>query len=45
MLGALVGLIALVRTQDVLLALVPLAAELAGSFTAAWRRHEAGRRR
>ncbi len=36
-LGALVGFIAIVRTQDVVLALVPLAAELAGSFGSARR--------
>jgi hypothetical protein len=32
LLGALAGLVAVVRTQDVLLVVVPLAAELAGSF-------------
>ena len=37
-LGALVGFIAIVRTQDVVLAIVPLATELAGSFSAARRR-------
>ena len=41
MLGALAGLIAVVRTQDAVLVLVPLAAELAGSFTAALRRGRA----
>ncbi len=41
MLGALAGLIAVVRTQDVVLVVVPLAAELAGSFTAALRRGRA----
>ena len=35
-LGALIGLIALVRTQEVLLAVVPLL----GDFAAAWRRRE-----
>ena len=38
MLGALAGLVAVVRTQDVVLVLVPLVAELAGSFSAARRR-------
>ena len=38
MLGALVGLVAVVRTQDVVLVVVPLATELAGSFAAARRR-------
>jgi hypothetical protein len=38
MLGALVGLVAVVRTQDVVLVIVPLAAELAGSFAATRRR-------
>ena len=41
MLGGLAGLIAVVRTQDIVLVLVPLAAELAGSFTAAQRRGRA----
>jgi hypothetical protein len=38
MLGALVGLVAVVRTQDVVLVFAPLAAELAGLFVAARRR-------
>jgi hypothetical protein len=37
MLGALAGLVAVVRPQDVVLVVVPLAAELAGSFTSAPR--------
>ena len=41
MLGALAGLVAVVRTQDVLLVVVPLAAELAGSFRSALRRGRA----
>ncbi len=37
LLGALAGLVAVVRTQDVLLVVVPLAAELAASFASARR--------
>jgi hypothetical protein len=40
-LGALAGLVAVVRTQDVVLVLVPLAAELAGSSAAALRQGRA----
>jgi hypothetical protein len=36
-LGALVGFVAIVRTQDAVLALVPLATELSGSFRSARR--------
>ena len=40
-LGALLGLVAIVRTQDAVLLVVPLAAELATSFTAARQRGRA----